>query len=347
MGSDNIRVDPTKACDQVESEIHNSMRNTMKGKINPFFNQDANKKYLDYKDCVILKVNNLTSLYEHNTSARKRKQSKLRSSAKETDVIVHNIFSEMNEICSDKYWKSILYNASKGKFKRGVQFKNSVLCSKSKNKVVSVHLDSENPSKSLDDFILFMNENFGDFSPEDKKKKNLELKTQIEELSTLEITSWSKVKREMNKIKLINEYIERFNKELIKDGEDPLSLDQINDMKSKILLGINTGSFNNDNIIIKSNSIFNIEGLLRTNNGFFSIDPSLVKVKKQKTKKEDEDDVGTLISCTTKTGLVHGNTKNANTNLIKTWIKIVKGINKRTLKYTNNKIYGTCTELSY
>lgn len=299
---------------------------------------------------VILTKNNYSPLYDNSYRSPSEKRScdfkshlpplkimkKSRSSAKDEDLILHKCFYEMEVICNDPYWKSILYNFCRGKFRKGIQFKNGNLNYKIKNKIISTEIDINDPEKGLNDFISFMNKKAGIYSPEDMKKKNLELKEKIEKLSSVEITSWSQVKRDLLKTKLVEDYVEKFNEELLKDGENEMTQEEKNDMKSKIGLGLNSGVFNSENIIFKNNEIHRIDGLTRLENGMYEINFKKYPLKSKKNrsnKKEDEEEIGTVLSCTTKMNGVSVSNKGKTPDFVKMWIKVLKGINKRNSKY--------------
>lgn len=293
------------------------------------------------KSFTVLVANTYYPLYSDNEivdyskTTKEKPEAKIRASAKNDEIIVHPIFLELEGICKDPYWKSILIKASKGKFNKGLQFKNDLLTYKIKNKIFSSELSINNIYKSLDDFIFFMNENVGILSPEDIEKKNKNLKNKIEKLSVQEITSWTQVKKDLYKTSLINKYIDLYNEEIIKDGENPLTEHQKENMKSKILLGLNTNFLNNENIEIKNGFITNIVGLIRLDNGYFDLEFEKynLKIKKQKLKKEEDEEINTVMSCTNKDPEVFGANKNDTPDFLKLWIKMLKGLEKRTVKY--------------
>ena len=282
-------------------------------------------------------ASNFSKEMNSNTSTTNPKEKippKNRASAKDEEIIIHPFFLEMSELCDDLFWKASLERASKGKFVKGVQYKNGVIYFRNKNKLVQGDIDIVNIEQGLKDFLYFMNEEKNISSADDLKKKEIELKERLENLTVVNITSWDHVKKDMTKKILVNKYIEKFSNDLILDGEQALTDNQKQDMDNKIFIGINTGYFNSESIIMKDGFIYKINGLIFKNRTFdIDLNNQRSKPSKRKGRTEPEEEISTALTCTTKNASVYGGSKNANPEFIKLWIKCLKNFNKHKSKY--------------
>jgi hypothetical protein len=274
-----------------------------------------------------------------SSSVEKKKKTKDRASAKDGPELKHPIFKEMENFVTEGYWKSILSSAAGGKFHQGVQYSNGILTYKNKvNRGEKEELDLNNPEHATAQFITFMNEKVNVLSPLDRIKRDEEIREKMSSMEKKEITTWSQVRKEVMRIHLINDYIQRYS-----DGrKERLTHDQEKDLEFIIRLGILTEYLNNNSIIMVNGKIDRILGLIMREDGLFDIDLNQIKLmsKKNGGKKhvpyEDMTvttairDISTLCTQSVYSYFLVRSKEN---NLYKKWLKFLNYREKRISRY--------------
>jgi len=285
---------------------------------------------------ITILTSNYSWLYDLNDISKYKetivtnKEIKTRNKKKTESKILYQIFVEIQCNNNDPFWKEIFESASIGKFQKGIKLKNNSLIYKNKNKIFTQELDMENAQICEMEFISFMNEKVGLFSPLDisKKKEALD-KIKITE-SKIEFNSWSQIKKQCHKNMLISNFIDDY----ISEGKNLTSFEKTQ-LQDTIILGILCGYFNINTIIVLNNKIENIVGLVKLDNGLFGFDKSIIKIKNIKYKESKEKEDCTLMSCSTNGKIIEDNL-NTNINLHKKWSKWVSVREKRILRYKKN-----------
>ena len=200
---------------------------------------------------------------------------------KKKDDVVYKIFEDAADLVEDEFWKTMLLNASKSKFKRGFKFNNGVLTYKIKNKIFSFNLNLNSPIELKESFIYFIKEKCGILSNDDKVNKTEEIGKLYLNKNDEILKSWSKIKTNTHKHIIINKYIQNIKK------QDNLDDNKYLHLKDKIVTGIILGIFNSKTIIIENGEIIEIIGLIKNEYGNYIYDENVIKNKTQSNYKND------------------------------------------------------------
>lgn len=189
------------------------------------------------------------------------------------------IFKEAIKSCEDPFWRNKLMDASRGIFPKFFSYKDGELIYGKNKTEMQIKRISNNPVEAANNFIQFMKETEKIFSPADIQ--NMSISEKFDE--PLKLKTWADYKKK-DREHMIDFYIESMEK-LMK-----LNQDELEDLKRKILEGIELKIFDKTNIIIdKDNRIVKIEGLGMTKDRSFIISKSLMDKSIIKKPKENSN----------------------------------------------------------
>jgi hypothetical protein len=279
-----------------------------------------------------------------------KKPVKSRDSAKSKPEVIYPIFAEASELTEDRFWKSILNDASIGKFPKVFYFVNGTLSYKLKNKIVTVNIDMKNARNALDILCTFMRDRAGILSDIDMIEKNKEQRIRMSIIADVEINSWSQIKCKTHRSILIAKIVSSISNIYDLDKNASSNLEDL------IRLGILAGYFNNTTIHVENGYITGIDGLIYNGEGSYNIDTNNIIVKKapksrsntsafQQYSNEDTNDIYTSTSIKdlpSSNGLDNDDKEfsnnNEKVNFIKLWIKFLKSLEKRLVKNKSKTI---------
>jgi hypothetical protein len=194
--------------------------------------------------------------------------------------IIYKEYQDMRELEKDEFWRDLLNKFSKNNFLKDFKYINNVLYYKpnTKKNRDELLIDKEDCFTSLEKFKDFMR-NKGYISPSERLELNKIIENNIEEILVIE--TWKDILR--NKDYHVKNYIidlkEKYN----------LSRKERDNLESTVMIGIASEFFNEDNIVIKEEKIFNIENLLwDEEKRLFSIKTSDYKIKKKSDKVDNK-----------------------------------------------------------
>ena len=190
-----------------------------------------------------------------------------------------SIFKESIRYTDDIFWKNKLMDASRGVFPKFFSYKDGELIyGKNKLELDIKHI-SNDPKIAVNDFISFLKEKEKIYSSSDIQNMNIEDKFN----EPLKIKTWADYKKK-DREHMIDFYIEKMER-LMK-----LNDKEIDELKRKILEGIDMKIFDKNNILVdKDNCITKIEGLCMTKDRSFIISKSLIDKCQIKKPKESSN----------------------------------------------------------
>ncbi len=164
-------------------------------------------------------------------------------------TIVHPIFIKILEYVDDPYWRSILTDAVKGKFTKGLSFNGDTLVNKKDGRSIIIKEDKESINKVID----FIKNTTGMRSQMDLEREKDYEKERSSIINT-NINSWSDVKTKFNKKLLIVEFISKMSKLY------ELTQDETNQLATIIYMYIDDDVIKRG-ILVRDNNISEIYGL--------------------------------------------------------------------------------------
>ena len=210
-----------------------------------------------------------------------------RASAKSGPEVVNPCFLVMADLCSDPFWRTTFNDAAIGKFHRGFKFIKDTLYFKVRNKIQECKITNLEPELAIEVIKNFMCTTAGIMSSCDIDRHNNQLKDMIVSYNENQLDSWSKIRSTQQRAILIANYVATVTEALnLTEHEADKLYDIIN-------IGIIMKCFDNNNITVANNTITNITGLYRRENGEFVIDMSLASDKKSGRCVSYNDDTNT------------------------------------------------------
>lgn len=189
-------------------------------------------------------------------------------------------FEEMKKFEKLEYWVNMLSRFSKNIFPRDFKYLSNVLYFKAKTKKhrSECFIDTENLETSYANFKEFMKEK-GFLSQEEKEKINSMIQEEEEIQEMFVVETWKDITKNL-------EYHLKIFFIKLKD-ENCLSTKEMANLESVVRIGISSGFFGEENIIIENSEISKILNLVwNEEKRLFSIDTEGVKFKKKSEKKE-------------------------------------------------------------
>ncbi len=165
----------------------------------------------------------------------------------------HHIFLELQAVCSDKFWKVKLEEASRDIFPKWFSYAQGELIYRKNSKVKSVRIDATNLEESCYAFISFLQEYARLFSENDKKTSAFQDHVQTQR-SSIEVLTWEKCSSKMKPC-LISEYIK------LKTEELGLSKSEVQNLQSVIAIGQALGKIDKNDIVIEKRTIVDISSV--------------------------------------------------------------------------------------
>lgn len=189
-------------------------------------------------------------------------------------------FEEMKKFEKLEYWINMLSRFSKNIFPRDFKYLANVLYYKAKTKKhrSECFIDLENLEASYSNFKEFMKEK-GFLSQEEKEKINSMIQKEEEIQEMFVVETWKDI------TKNLEYHLKTFFIKL-KDEHD-LTPKEMANLESVVRIGISSGFFSEDNIVIENSEIDRILNLTwDEEKRLFSIDTEGIKFKKKSEKKE-------------------------------------------------------------
>jgi len=243
---------------------------------------------------------------------------------KKVEPIIYPIFEEASEYSDCPMWKGIFKQAAMGIFRKDFKFNGDTLLYSSKKKLNSIVLNISDPRILYKEMKTFIQKNAGIFSEKDlEEHKNIVLNENIKD-----ITSWSQIKKMSDKIKFINDFVNKISQNL---KLSPIYKDKLNDI---INIGIISKYFDRDNIIIKNGEIDSILGLKYEGFNKYKIDVDIIN-RKSKLKRcvQDIDTLYTGEIISTIDSYEDDSTLDTYNNFINKWNKLLICLYKKQIKY--------------
>lgn len=208
--------------------------------------------------------------------------SKIRNSAKNKRVVHHPIFDEIMKLETDKYWISFFDDIATNNLPRNFRFINNCLTYHIRSKNIDLTLP-EDPTIASQMVKKFLMDNAGIISPKDLKEKRIEEEKYIASVSDIETLSWGQIRSEKQQDIIISLYVEKIGEHY------KLSMNERKALMQNIKIGILSGYFNNDNIKLSGNQIYQINGLEydETERKFY-INHEICKAKINKKTYQDD-----------------------------------------------------------
>jgi hypothetical protein len=194
--------------------------------------------------------------------------------------IIFPEFEEMKKFEKLEYWINMLSRFSKNIFPRDFKYLGHVLYYKAKTKKhrSECFVDLENLEESYSVFKDFMKEK-GFLSQEEKEKINSMIQEEEEIHEMFVVETWKDI------TKNLEYHLKTFFIKL-KDEND-LTPKEMANLESVVRIGISSGFFSEDNIVIQNSEIDRILNLVwDEEERLFSIDTEGIKFKKKSEKKE-------------------------------------------------------------
>lgn len=208
----------------------------------------------------------------------KKAPSKTRASARGVPIVQYAIFEKASHLTDDPFWTQILKEMAYGKFPRGFRYINNVLTYKIRSKTLECIISQSNAQEALVSVITFMQQNAHILSIRDNEMRKREMKENNVEMEGLDIDSWSQIRTAPHRSILIGQYVRQLSRIMSLTSKDSKRLE------CTIRLGICGGHFNSKTIHVEHGRIKMIDGLVRTNDNHFDIDPAY-RVKHKKSAK--------------------------------------------------------------
>lgn len=200
------------------------------------------------------------------TSNRSKSQPK-----KKEQVVIDHLFDEYSKNTDDPFWENLLKNCSYGKMPQGTFFRKNVLTFRRGTQSFSEEIDPD-PATGAIQCIGFFRKHCDLKSEKDVTKINIRIERSNRCIKKISQMTWKQIKDIKTKKALILDYIYKLK------HERDLSTDQLNDLKTKVKMGMSLGLFSHDNIIFDKGVIIDIVGLKWDfNKEEFYIDKSLTK----------------------------------------------------------------------
>lgn len=209
-------------------------------------------------------------------SSKKRKHINKNSSNR---AIIHILFHEIISACTDyleedDFWYRIFYDAARGKFPKGINYKDRKLSKKIGKKIISLQIpDDEDVDTSVEKIIKFFQRECNIYSPLDLDKNMLSNDEDEDYEKTYK--AWNNCS-DMTKKFLIIDYIDKLEKKYKLVEEELIQL------KKVLSLCLSTNSIRKKDVILEKNEILDIPCLKMNKNRIWSYDSS-------KKIKFDED----------------------------------------------------------
>lgn len=199
-----------------------------------------------------------TGSYATTTTLPWKKSTKInvvtKNKKKNARTIINPMFEKCSVLTEDKFWVCVFQNCARGKFPRHFYFKNNLLTYRKGNKTQRLQIP-KSTSLAYTNILKFFQEEAGILSKADRDRRQ-----KVEELKVLERMEdedleWKNIKTDKIKDLLIMEFIEELAKE---NSFDPQEKDELITTVKK---GFIMKSFNNNNIYMENNKIYEISGL--------------------------------------------------------------------------------------
>lgn len=225
-------------------------------------------------------------------SSQKGKKGKGSVGSKAKKDIVHPVLAEGARYISDPYWVERINLAACGKFSRGFMYRDGKIIHKKGNKYNSIVL-GENAYETVHAFISFMRTYGNIRSPTDEQNEEEAHQRRLKEAAEQNPITWKDANKKLQESMICN-YITTM-KDVMK-----LSKSEAEQLRSIVKYGINNKYFTKENITLKENRIYTIDGLLwNAENRSFFISPTVVpKVTRRSSKKCEE--YADIFECTQK-----------------------------------------------
>jgi len=194
--------------------------------------------------------------------------------------IIFPEFEEMKKFEKLEYWINMLSRFSKNIFPRDFKYLGRVLYYKAKTKKhrSECFVDLENLEISYSNFKDFMKEK-GFLSQEEKEKINSMIQEEEEIHEMFVVETWKDI------TKNLEYHLKTFFIKL--NDENQLTPKEMANLESVVRIGISSGFFSEDNIVIQNSEIDRILNLVwDEEKRLFSIDTEGIKFKKKSEKKE-------------------------------------------------------------
>lgn len=187
---------------------------------------------------------------------------------KKEQLVVAPLFEEFSKNIEDPFWIDIFKTCSYGKMPSGVSFRNNVLTVKKGTQTYNLEVDN-NPSIGAQQCVEFIRDHGDLKSEKDLKDINEKIDRTNNNVQRVNQMTWKQIRNKKLKKALIIDYVYRIK------NERNLTIDQLNNLKTQINLGLNLGLFNHEHIVFEKGSIVDIIGLKWDyNNEEFYIDRS-------------------------------------------------------------------------
>jgi len=199
----------------------------------------------------------------------KKETSTIKTKRKKTEKkVVNEVFEKCSDLTDDEYWISIFKSCARDKFPRGFQYKNGLMTHRRGNKITRVEIPN-NPTDAFYASINFFKSAAGLMSQADKKRLQKEQEEKMLDEAISSEIAWKDIKIERVKELLISEYITELTiKNKLSDCEK-------DELTTTIKIGFMLKYFAAKNIIMEKGRIVDIQGLVKTENGY-EIDSKLV-----------------------------------------------------------------------
>lgn len=214
--------------------------------------------------------------WTQNTASTKTQKSKKTRGVKD---VVHPIFTTYADVTIDPFWKEKFTNAGYGKFPQKFTYHDGILFFRKGTKTFNLEL-SEDHNQAVYDSIQFFKNYGGIFSSLDQQNSLDQSLEHVEELV------WAGTSKKVQEC-LISHFVTD------KKEQYRLNVIQTNQLRQTVKFGVYNKYFGKQNIVMASNRIEQIIGLLYDEkNKFFSVDPKLPCCTRRYTRKREGVEAG-------------------------------------------------------